>query len=94
MDRGIEEPSRLQSMGSQRVGHKGATDMYMYACLLHFVSPFSVSVAAIDRKIVTGFCFLLVNERALHFPSIDKSSYTSYAYLLKRKGFSFKVLMG
>ena len=27
MDRGIEEPSRLQSMGSQRVGHKGATDI-------------------------------------------------------------------
>ena len=42
MDRGIEEPSRLQSMGSQRVGHKGATDM-CYVCMsfsfcINFVS--------------------------------------------------------
>lgn len=68
--------------------------MYMYACLLHFVLTLSVTVATIDRKLVIGFCFLLVNKRALHFLSIDKSSFTSYAYLLKRKGFSFKALMG
>lgn len=51
-----------------------------------------MTFASGDKKRV-GF-FLLVNETALHFLTIDNNSCTSYVLSPKKKGFFFKIAHG
>ena len=58
-----EEPDRLQSMGSQRVGHKWSSG---FACFLQFNSEFKTTHGRVNTKIKLIILFAAKDGEALY----------------------------
>ena len=76
----MEEPDRLQSMGSQRVGHDWVTSLSVYSCPLFLITSFSVRSIPFLSFIVPIFGWniplvsLIFLKRSLVFPILLFSS--------------------